>query len=214
MLGGTMAAVALCALGLPAGASSRDAGVEKRRILEFGVVVVLFAFALFALAIGISWAFAERIARQAGVDPNGLGLWFFLSSIVGMVGPAMTAWFGTRYGRTWPMAIGTVLTGGACFAFIMSDGFWFFGICLLLVWIASQYAFPFYFGLSAVMDPGGRVITAAMTTMLLMSAAAPAVGGYVLEVAGYKAMGWLMLLLSVAAAFIVVPIARKYEAAR
>ncbi len=210
-LAAIMFMVVFAAAALPSGRSAKPRASSHGRLASRTTAIAIVAIGAFSIGQGMIWAFAERLAVSISIEPARLGMWFFAVSLVGLAGPALAAAIGTRFGRTVPIASSFVVLGVACLAFSFSNGEYIFGLTLLVYFAAAQFAFPFIFGLSAALDPLGRLVTVATTVVMLMSAAAPSIGALVLPHGGFPAIGWITFGSCVFAAILLTPVARTRD---
>lgn len=201
-----------CARALPRPAHiAQPAAQQVSRKLQRADWILLAGVALFSLGQGAIWAFAERLSVAIGVSASSLGLWFLAGSLVGIGGSLAAGWTGSRLGRTRPIVLG-VLTGAVgCLLLSRAGSQAAFGSMLLVYFFATQFVFPLLFGLSAVLDTSGMLVTASTNVLLLTSAAAPVVGGALLVSGGFAAVGWLSVSCCGIAAAMFVAATRGLE---
>lgn len=212
-LAATLLVGAISARFLPAGRAAVRTDAARPPVLAGRDPRLLVAgVALVSFGQGAIWSFVERLATSLGIGGSHLSGWFIAGSIVGVAASAGAAQVGPRFGRTGPVLVGILAIAMACLALSRAGSELSFGVTLLAYWAATQFAFPLLFGLSALLDSSGRLVTLSSNVMLLMTSAAPMVGGFVVARAGFAPMGWLSFLSCVAATALVLPAVRATEA--
>lgn len=154
------------------------------------------------------------LARAYGLATDYASTALGLATWVGIAGCALVVIFGTRFGRTWPLAIGAVLTIGGCLAFHWSGSQTVYLLANCLTSITWSFVIAYLLGMCAEFDETGR--TAALGGLLskLGLASGPFLAAWLLEVSDYV----LLINVSTIAIALSVPImlvpARKLDRAR
>ncbi len=147
---------------------------------------VLFAFALLWIGASGLWVFAERIGAHIGLGLGEIGTCLALGQLIGIAGPLAADRFALRLGLT-PSLVGGCLgmaAGGLVFVFGAGRILYALGAALLSFFV--MFLVPCFRSYMALMDPGGRVVSASAAFYTLGFALAPAVVTVILNpVDGY-----------------------------
>ena len=157
--------------------------------IRWGLLVATVAsvFLFQAGNMGIA-VYLIPLARAFGLDTGYASTALGLATWVGIAGCALVVIFGTRFGRTWPLAIGAVLTIAGTFAFHWSASQAVYLLANCLTSITWSFAISYLLGMCAEFDQTGR--TAALGGLLskLGLASGPFVAAWLLEVADYATL--------------------------
>lgn len=176
-----------------------------RRLLGYATLAAVF---LFSVAQGAIWAFSERIGIGVGLSQKEVGLALGVTTLAGLAGGVAAAALGTRKGRAIPLALGlganVVATWMVVFAGSVALYLWG-----LLAWgIAFYFALPFLLGTAAALDRLGRWAAAAGGVSAVGIALGPSAAGGMVSAWGYPAFGGFVIACGLAAALLVLPVAR------
>jgi MFS family permease len=167
----------------PAGRVTRPvaAGGIRWGLLAATVIsVFLFQAGNMALAV-----YMIPLARHFGLETDYASTTLGLATWVGMAGCALVVLFGTRYGRRWPLAIGSVVTAAGCFAFHWSGSQLVYLLANCVTAVTWSFVISYLLGMCAEFDASGR--TAALGGFLskMGLASGPFLVAWLLEVADY-----------------------------
>jgi MFS family permease len=192
--------VAACAVTIPHVSQLRfdggpSAGADGRTSIG-GIKAAGLALGLLSLNIGLGaiWSFAERIGHEIGLHAGEIGSVLAASSIAMIAGSAAAGWMGDRFGNRWPLLLGSLACGSACYATSMSTG--------LSGYAAALFAFNFCYlmlgpfalaGVPSALDPSGRLAATASGIMWLAYSGGVAVGGLIADRASVKGIGLFAL---------------------
>jgi MFS transporter len=128
------------------------------------------------------------LARHFGLGTDYASTALGLATWVGMAGCAAVVIFGTRFGRTWPLAIGATLTVAGSFAFHWSGSQAVYLLANCLTSITWSFAISYLLGMCAEFDQTGR--TAALGGFLskMGLASGPFVAAWLLETGDYRTL--------------------------
>ena len=168
--------------------------------------VALLALGIFALNLGLGaeWSFAERIGRGIGLDAEHTADILSLCTIAMIGGSAAAGFMGDRFGYRWPVVVGSVVCGIACYSTAASTsvvgftlGSLTYNFCYLMLGPITVVGVP------STLDTSGRLAAAAGGLMWLAYSIGVTAGGLVADGASVKAIGTLALTacLLAAAAF-------------
>jgi Na+/melibiose symporter-like transporter len=138
------------------------------------------------------------LARRSGLDAGFASMALGLATWIGIAGSALVVAFGTRYGRTWPLAISAAITilGTLAFHWSASGTVYLAANCVTA--ITWSFAISYLFGLCAAFDPSGRSAALAGFLSKMGLASGPFVAAWLLDRADYA------LMINVSAVVLVV----------
>jgi predicted MFS family arabinose efflux permease len=162
--------------------------------------VFLFQAGNMALAV-----YLIPLARHFGLGTEYASTALGLATWVGIAGCAAVVVFGTRFGRTWPLAVGAVLTVAGSLAFHWSASPTVYLLANCVTSITWSFVISYLLGMCAEFDQTGR--TAALGGFLskLGLASGPFVAAWLLESGDYTALiniSAIVLAMSVPVMFV------------
>jgi len=165
------------------------------------------------------WTFTERIGVSLGMSIDEIGYVLGISSLGGLVGSLLAAWVGKRYGRLIPLLVSGL---GMAVCYIMIARAWSPTVYM----VAQFFQFVFFLfnvaylvGVSADIDPNGRVSTLTGGITPIMAAITPAAGAVLLSATsataatpGSFAFFGILCAISMMVSFIVImPVVIKQD---
>lgn len=166
---------------------------------------VLLAILLFFVEQNAVWAFSERIGHAAGLKAEFIGFSLGLANLMGLVGAALVAWLGTRFGRLVPLCLVTLLQIVALMVLVGNMGGTMFLAGMVLLAFAWNVVIPFQLGILAGIDASGKALALAATVTGIGLALGPGAGAMVLDGDRYSAVNLLAGMLAVASLLLVLP---------
>ena len=173
---------------------------KKRQAANRDTILSTAAFLLFTAEIflmvgmGAAWAFGERMGLAVNLTPKEIGFYFACTMIASIIGSLCAGWLGTRFGRTLPFVVCTVLVAACCY-FMANPGIAIvYIICLLSFQVFQAVFIPFLIGTGAALESSGRLSAAVVAVEIFSFGVGGFVGGTVVETFGLAAVGWLALL--------------------
>jgi predicted MFS family arabinose efflux permease len=157
------------------------------------------------------WAFTERIGTATGMSGRGVGIVLSLTNLLLVLGALFVSRLHLRWGRSLPLGVGIALFGAglAVVACARSPAQYVAGHTAVAIVFAFQWIY--LQGLSAALDPAGRVAAMLAGAILVGGALGPSAGGQLAEWGGYPAIGAFALAAALLALILVVPVARRVE---
>lgn len=178
---------------------------KKRASVRPDAILSLTAFLLFTaevflmVGMGAAWAFGERLGLAVNLTPKEIGFYFACTMIASIIGSLFAGWLGTRFGRTLPFVVCTILVAICCY-FMANPGIAIVYVICLLSFQAFQALFiPFLIGTGAALESSGRLSAAVVAVEIFSFGAGGVAGGAVVEMFGLAAVGWLAVLGSIVA---------------
>jgi len=172
--------------------SAPPPGGESVRIALNGTKVAALALGLLSLNIGLGamWSFAERIGREIGLSSEQTGSVLAACPIAMIAGSATAGLMGDRFGDRWPLLVGCIVCGIACYGTTISTGLPSYAVGLLIFNFCYLLIGPFALaGVPSTLDPSGRLAAAANGLMWLAYSAGVAAGGFIADRASVKVIG-------------------------
>lgn len=202
---------------LPSRGPQTNGGAEARASWEDlpakPITVVIVGGVLAYLGIGGFSPFLGEVGRVSGLEEQMRANTLAVAQFFGLMGALAAMWQGLRWGRTPAVVVGLVIMAGSVGALLMapnSPPIYIVSIqAFLFMWL---YFFAYLAGLTASLDPGGRVTVLMFTTTGLGFAAGPAINGWIVQQTGdYVAIKWLTIASLLVALIFLIPIARRQD---
>ena len=163
-------------------------------ILSVSALLLFTAEVFLMIGMGAAWAFGERLGLAVNLTPQEIGFYFACTMIASIVGSLFAGWLGTRYGRTLPFVVCTILVAICCY-FMANPGIALvYVLCLLSFQVFQTLFIPFLIGTGAALESSGRLSAAVVAVEIFSFGAGGVVGGMVVETFGLAAVGWLAAL--------------------
>lgn len=171
---------------LPGRLSGTGAGGEDKAPgrLSGRMALPLAAIALFTtFSVGL-WAFSGVVAERAHVTTEVFGITLAVGTALCVGGAWLASIIGTRFGRLQPLFLGLIINTIAGVVFFSATTPMVFAVSFVVVQTVYAFVVPFLFGFCSAVDRSGKLATAGSSAMLVSSAVAPAVIGWLIQSAG------------------------------
>ena len=156
---------------------------------KFGVLV-LAAFAFMSIADIAMWMFTEQMGARIGVDTETVGILLGIATGLGLLGAAMAAVIGDRFGRLPPIVLALLLLASANLGLGYASHVTTYAVSLLPLNMAILFLSPYFLGVLSSLDSNGSWTTASGIVQPLAFAVGPIIAGTVAGVqGGYQAVG-------------------------
>ena len=159
----------------------RGHGAEKAAAATEGSIV-RGLLALLALAINFAgfaglWVFLERIAVDSGFTAEFTGMWLAVGLITSGVGPLLAAFLEDRFGRVWPVLLGTIaaLASMGLLAGKVTEAS--YAAVLILLPLTYYFAIAYFMTIVACADANGKIAGLMSFALAVGSASGPALFG-------------------------------------
>lgn len=172
-----------------------DAGpqVAAARIPIGPTLAIIAALGLFSARETALWAFTEQIGLRSGLTKSEIGMILGATGILALSGAGAAAILGTRFSRMKPMMIGLVLNAVLAFWISQTSDPLVFAVVEIVYHAFLFFTAPYLFGLAAELDPSGRIVASAGGALLFGGALGPVIGGQLIAIAGFTAIGFFIL---------------------
>lgn len=175
----------------PAHHHEHHAHKPGRNLFSMVSVCMMAAAFFFAMRDAMGWSFVERVGIDAGYDVEDLGLLFSAQAMAGIIGPALAAIVGKRFGFGIPLFIGIIGSGLVSLGYVLSESsILIYSIAVMGITLTYFYTLAYITALAAALDRQGRVAAAAGSFLILGVAVGPAVSGLLVTTGGYSLVGW------------------------
>jgi predicted MFS family arabinose efflux permease len=165
-------------------------------------LLAVIAMAVWFGAPGGFWTFADAAAASRQVSPGDIDTALAIGNAVGLLGSALAAWQGNRWGRGVPILAGTI---GLCLsvaAFHRSVEVVALAATLAAFNIFWNYATVYQMALVVALDRTGRATAAISAAQVLGFAAGGFLSGFAIVSAGYSALTAVVAVFAVAGVFL------------
>jgi predicted MFS family arabinose efflux permease len=139
------------------------------------------------------WSFAYNIPIEAGVDPTLAAQILAFTTMMGLAGGAVAALLGVRFGRIFPIVLGSLLSVSGRWLYISSASNSTLLLGSLLWGIGFYFVSPYQIGLVSAADQTGRAAVASAAAFNFGYAAGPGLAGRILQ---YMDREWLMMIIA------------------
>jgi predicted MFS family arabinose efflux permease len=189
----------------PPGRVARPAaatGPVQWRLLSLTLLAVfLFQAANMGLA-----AYLIGLARHYGLETGFASTAIGIATWVGVAGPALVVVFGTRFGRTGPLAAGMVMTLVGTAAFHLSAQPWVYVLANCLTSITWAFVISYLLGMCAEFDQTGRTAALGGFISKLGLASGPMAGAMLMDSQAYPLLiNAAVIALAAAAPAMLIP---------
>ena len=160
---------------------------------------VIAAVVCLTLNQAMVFSFVERIGASRGFAPDQVQAVLIALGLVNLVPGVLAAVLQTKWS---PIAVGMAgPIGQAVLALVMTaaTGYAPYAVAASLYVFMVIFTHTFLFGLLAKLDGSGRAVAATPAMMMLGSCIGPALGGGIVQAAGYPALGWAACCVTVPA---------------
>lgn len=166
-------------------AESRGTALDGARVAALAVGLVALN-----LGLGAMWAFAERAGHDIGLSSEQTGAVLAACPIAMIAGSGVAGLMGERFGNRWPLLIGCLVCGIACYGTTMATGLRTYAAGLMIFNFCYLLIGPFALaGIPSILDPSGRLAATANGLMWLAYSAGVAAGGFIADLSSVKIIG-------------------------
>ncbi|WP_414902242.1 MFS transporter [Sphingomonas flavalba] len=156
-------------------------------------LAIVTAIALFSARETALWAFTEQIGLRSGLTKAQIGVILGATGVLALSGAGAAAIIGTRFSRMKPLMIGLVFNAVLAFWISQTSNATVFAIVEVVYHAFLFFTAPYLFGLAAELDPSGRIVASAGGALLFGGSLGPVIGGYLIAIAGFAAIGAFIL---------------------
>ena len=136
------------------------------------------------------WALMFGLGERTTLSSEMVGLVVAAAALGGLVGGTIAARLGGQDGRLKPLIYGFIVHSIIAILISQQTNGTFFMILAPLAIACVYFLLPYFLGVAAYLDPRGALPATVAGMFLLTGATGPVLGGYLLEVWGFQAIGW------------------------
>jgi predicted MFS family arabinose efflux permease len=185
------------------GAAPGAAGATPFRV---AVILAFVGVALLSTGQAETYAFLERVGTWRGFTASDIGHMLVVSGFLNLLAPIAAAFLENVVPRLGAICVALLLHAAIAVTASSSPAFLAYAAAGSLLVFMTIFNHTFMFGTIAKLDPTGRAASSTPAMLTLGAAVGPALGGAVVELAGFPVVGWVsaVLLLASAACFIAI----------
>ncbi len=177
--------------GLPERSGDTHNGVARSHSENIRPILVLLGMALFFVAQVSVFSFAERLGVEAGFAAQDIGDSLGVSALVGLGGAVLGAALSTRFGRFLPIVV-------AALAQLVAFALWSpqidlltFTVLLSVIQFFWNLPLGYHFGVLISEDRHHRFVLLVPFIQAVGISIGPFLGGFALELSGYRGLVYL-----------------------
>lgn len=191
MLFAGIMAVALClaALAFPQWRNQALAAVAKPSPLPARVWFGMVGMGLLALAQACIFSFVERLGADRGYGAQAVTAVLVSAGLVNLTPAPLAGWLQHRLRAESVIIAGPLLHATVVLVLTHAAYFEVYAVLVSLLIAVVVFTHTFLFGLLARLDPSGRAVAATPAMLMIGAAIGPVLGGTVVKLAGYPALG-------------------------
>jgi predicted MFS family arabinose efflux permease len=162
----------------------------------FGMV----GMGLVSLANTTVFSFVERIGSDRGYGVDAVSATFVAAGFVNLLPPVLAALLQKRVPAERVVLFGPLVQAALLLAITQVDTYIVYAPAVAMMIAAVVFMHTFLFGLLARLDPSGRALAATPAMLMIGSATGPLLGGTLVKLSGYPALGLAGAIVAVLAA--------------
>lgn len=184
----------------PVAAPLQPAG-GKRAPIPRAVWGGVLGLALMSMAQSMTFAFLERSGADRGFGPAQVGLVLLALGIVNLLASPAAVLLERRLPVRSVLLVGPVLQALLAATLFMSTAYLPYAAAASMFVAVILFVHPFGFGLLARLDPSGRILAATPAMMMTGAALGPVLGGTLVKLYGYPAVGMAVCVVAALSVF-------------
>ena len=182
----------------------RDVAIDAKRSGEGGqsmgvriwACAGLLAIFVFYLGQYGIWAYLERIGADSGLSPHGIGRTLSVAAIMGIGGALAAALLSARWGRIWPISLGTAVSMLSMFLLSGELDASRYLIATSIFSAMFNFILPYLMACVASVDISGRFIILSSFASGAGLAGGPVIATAVQQQSGYDELIWVGLFFT------------------
>jgi predicted MFS family arabinose efflux permease len=167
---------------------------------RLAVILAFVGVALLSTGQAETYAFLERIGAWRGFPASDIGHMLVISGFLNLLAPIAAALLENVVPRLTAICIALLLHAAITVTASNAGLFLPYAAAGSLLVFMTIFNHTFMFGTIAKLDPSGRAASSTPAMLTLGAAVGPALGGAVVELAGFPAVGWVSAVLLLAGA--------------
>jgi predicted MFS family arabinose efflux permease len=182
-------AAVVVALAFPSTFTSRPEEQGERARLSTRVWFAMVGMGLVSLANTTVFSFVERIGTDRGYGVDAVAAAFVVTGLVNLLPPVLAALLQKRVRAERVVLFGPLVQAALLLALTQVDAYAIYVPAAALMIASVVFIHTFLFGLLARLDPSGRAVAATPAMLMIGSATGPLLGGTLVKLSGYPALG-------------------------
>ena len=182
-------AAVVAAIAFPSPLTTQPEVHATRVRLSTPVWFAMVGMGLVSLANTTVFSFVERIGIDRGYGVDAVSAAFVITGLVNLLPPALAALLQKRVPAERVVLFGPVIQAVLLLALTQADAYAIYAPAAALMIAAVVFIHTFLFGLLARLDPSGRAVAATPAMLMIGSATGPLLGGTLVQLSGYHALG-------------------------
>ena len=173
---------------------------------RLAIVLAFVGVALLSTGQGQIYAFLERIGAWRDFSSSDIGHMLVISGFLNLLAPIVAALLENKVPRLTAICVALLVHAGIAVTVSRSTGFLPYAVAGSLLVFMTIFSHTFMFGTISKLDPSGRAASSTPAMLTLGAAVGPALGGAVVEFAGFPAVGLVSaaVLIASAACFVLI----------
>ncbi len=157
------------------------------------VLISLFAYFLLQLGGGVMFTYSERIAKEAGLSSEIIGVGLSVSALVAFLGAYIVMKQHTRWGQLRPVLFGGLIMMSFMSCLFYAESSILFILGMSMVSIAWSFLIPYHQQLQSGYDAFGRVVSIGSIVNMMGRAVGPGLAALMLGDLAFKNVLWLAM---------------------
>lgn len=185
----TAFAAVVAALAFPSPLTTRPEVRGPRARLSRPVWFGMLGMSLVSLANTTVFSFVERIGIDRGYGVGAVSAAFVVAGLVNLMSAVLAVLLQKRVPAERMILFGPLVQAALLLAITRVDAYAIYASVLATMIGAVILVHTFLFGLLARLDPSGRAVAATPAMLMIGSATGPLLGGTLVKLSGYPALG-------------------------
>lgn len=196
----TAIAAVVAALAFPSPLTIRPEVHGARARLSRPVWFGMMGMGLVSLANTTVFSFVERIGIDRGYGVDAVSAAFVVAGLVNLLPAVLAVLLQKRVPAERVVLFGPLVQAALLLAVTQVDAYAVYASAVAMMIVAVVFIHTFLFGLLARLDPSGRAVAATPAMLMIGSATGPLLGGTLVKLSGYQALGLAAASVAVLAA--------------
>ncbi|HIF92957.1 MAG TPA: MFS transporter [Myxococcales bacterium] len=174
-------------------------------------VIAMLALLVFEIGQGGIYTFIEQIGLRSQMNEYQIGATLTGTGLAGLLGAALAAILGTKFGRRGPIVVGLLLNIVAAMVLATSEDATTY-IAMNWLWSAAYYfVVPYTMGAMAALDDLGRWVVSMDAIWTLGDGLGPGIAGSLVERGGYDHLAGLGLFTGLSCMVLMLGVLRNLK---
>ncbi|MDH2435956.1 MFS transporter [Pokkaliibacter sp. MBI-7] len=194
---------------LPAVKNQQEEKVQTKRSLAPSVRYAITGMTCMSLIQALVFSFLVQVGLAHGFDKNNIDIMLIVLGMVNLI-PGMVAALLQKRINTFQVAkTGPVLQAISAIAIMATSTFPLYAVFAIFFPAIQVFTHTFIFGYLAKQDGEGRAVAGTPAMLMTGSAIGPFLGGFLIEIAGFSAIGIAAIIIGTVSTLLFFIAARK-----